>query len=234
MELPKIDLPIYEIILPSNNEKVKYRPFTVKEEKVFLIAKESKDTDQNILSIKQVLNNCLIDKSIDDLAIFDIEYLLLAIRGKSVNNTADFIITDPETGEEVKLKLDVNDVQVKRDPTHSNKIRLNDEYTLFMKYPNIDLFKILTNGIKIKDPLVYYNIMLSCMEKIASSEAVYHFKDFTNEEIDKFIENLENDIISRIENFFNTAPKLRHEIKYKNTLGHEKTFVIEGTDSFFI
>ena len=192
MELPKIDLPIYEIILPSNNEKVKYRPFTVKEEKVFLIAKESKDTDQNILSIKQVLNNCLIDKSIDDLAIFDIEYLLLAIRGKSVNNTADFIITDPETFEEVKLKLDVNDVQVKRDPTHSNKIRLNDEYTLFMKYPNIDLFKILTSGIKAKDPLVYYNIMLSCMEKIASSEAIYHFKDFTAEEIDKFIEDLGN------------------------------------------
>lgn len=234
MQLPKIDLPIYEMILPSTGEKVKFRTFTVKEEKILLIAKESKDSDQNMLAIKQILNNCLIDKNVEDLAIFDIEYLLLMIRGKSVNNTAEFIITDPETFEEVKLKINIDDVKINKDPRHSNKIKLNDEYIMFMKYPNIEMFKAVFESEKTKDPLVYYNVMVSCIDKLVSEETVYKFSDFSNEEIDAFMENLESDIIERIKVFFETMPRLRHEVKYKNKNGNEKTFVLEGTDSFFI
>lgn len=234
MQLPKIDLPIYEMILPSTGEKVKFRTFTVKEEKILLIAKESKDSDQNMLAIKQILNNCLIDKNVEDLAIFDIEYLLLMIRGKSVNNTAEFIITDPETFEEVKLKINIDDVKINKDPRHSNKIKLNDEYIMFMKYPNIEMFKAVFESEKTKDPLVYYNVMVSCIDKLVSEETVYKFSDFSKEEIDAFMENLESDIIERIKVFFETMPRLRHEVKYKNKNGNEKTFVLEGTDSFFI
>ena len=168
MQLPKIDLPIYEMILPSTGEKIKFRSFTVKEEKILLIAKESKDSDQNMLAIKQILNNCLIDKKVEDLSIFDIEYLLLMIRGKSVNNTAEFIIVDPETSEEVKLKMIIDNVTINRDPRHSNKIQLNDEYIMFMKYPNIEMFKAFFDSEKIKDPLVYYDVMVSCIDKIVS------------------------------------------------------------------
>jgi len=234
MQLPKIDLPIYEMILPSTGEKIKFRSFTVKEEKILLIAKESKDSDQNMLAIKQILNNCLIDKKVEDLSIFDIEYLLLMIRGKSVNNTAEFIIVDPETSEEVKLKMNIDNVTINRDPRHSNKIQLNDEYIMFMKYPNIEMFKAFFDSEKIKDPLVYYDVMVSCIDKIVSEENVYKFSDFSKEEIDNFMENLESDVIERIKVFFETMPKLRHEIKYMNKNGNEKTFVIEGTDSFFI
>lgn len=234
MQLPKIDLPIYEMILPSTGEKIKFRSFTVKEEKILLIAKESKDSDQNMLAIKQILNNCLIDKKVEDLSIFDIEYLLLMIRGKSVNNTAEFIIVDPETSEEVKLKMNIDNVTINRDPRHSNKIQLNDEYIMFMKYPNIEMFKAFFDSEKIKDPLVYYDVMVSCIDKIVSEENVYKFSDFSKEEIDNFMENLESDVIERIKVFFETMPKLRHEIKYTNKNGNEKTFVIEGTDSFFI
>lgn len=234
MQLPKIDLPIYEMILPSTGEKIKFRSFTVKEEKILLIAKESKDSDQNMLAIKQILNNCLIDKKVEDLSIFDIEYLLLMIRGKSVNNTAEFIIVDPETSEEVKLKMIIDNVTINRDPRHSNKIQLNDEYIMFMKYPNIEMFKAFFDSEKIKDPLVYYDVMVSCIDKIVSEENVYKFSDFSKEEIDNFMENLESDVIERIKVFFETMPKLRHEIKYTNKNGNEKTFVIEGTDSFFI
>jgi len=234
MQLPKIDLPIYEMILPSTGEKIKFRSFTVKEEKILLIAKETKDSDQNMLAIKQILNNCLIDKKVEDLSIFDIEYLLLMKRGKSVNNTAEFIIVDPETSEEVKLKMNIDNVTINRDPSHSNKIQLNDEYIMFMKYPNIEMFKAFFDSEKIKDPLVYYDVMVSCIDKIVSEENVYKFSDFSKEEIDNFMENLESDVIERIKVFFETMPKLRHEIKYMNKNGNEKTFVIEGTDSFFI
>lgn len=234
MKLPKIDLPIYEADLPSSGEKVRYRAFTVKEEKIMLIAKESKDPEQIILSIKQIINNCLVDKSVDDLSVFDLEYILLMIRGKSVSNVIDFIVTDPDTDEEVKLSLNTEEVRVIYDEKHTNKIRLNDQYVMFMKYPNYDLFMDVSKNINSKDPMVFYDIMVSCIDKIVSEEAVYQFSEFSKEEIDQFMESLEADVIDRIQLFFETMPKLRHEIKYTNSAGKEKVFAIEGTESFFM
>ena len=234
MKLPKIDLPIYEMTVPSTSEKVKFRPFTVKEEKILLTAKESNDSNQNLLAVKQVLNNCLINKDIEDLAIFDIEYLLLMIRGKSINNIIEFVIEDPETNEEIKLMLNVDDVKIEKDDKHTNIIKLNNEYMMYMKYPNIDMFKAFFSNKDADDPMVYYEIMISCIDKVVSSEEMYKFSEFSREEIDKFMDDLESDVIDRIKEFFDTSPRLRHEIKYKNKNGNEKTFVIEGIDSFFI
>ena len=234
MKLPVIDLPIYEAVLPSTGERVKFRAFTVKEEKIMLIAKEAQDPEQIVLSIKQVIGNCLINKSIDDLAVFDLEYILIMIRSKSVSNVVDFVVTDPDTEEEIQLKLNIEDVQVVRDDRHSNKIKLNDQYTMFMKYPNYDLYMAAIKGMVEKDTMVYYEIMLSCIDKVASSETVYSFADFSREEIDEFIENLESDVIDKIQLFFETMPKLRHELKYTNKNKQQKVFVVEGTESFFM
>lgn len=233
MKLPKIDLPIYEAVLPSTGKKVKYRAFTVKEEKIMLIAKESQDPEQIVLAIKQILGNCLIDKDVEDLASFDLEYLLLMIRSKSVSNVVDFVITDPDTGEEINLKMSIDDVKVIRDDKHTNKIKLNDEYTMYMKYPNYDLYTASIKNTS-DDTLAYYDIMVSCIDKVVSKDTVYIFNEFSKEEIDGFMENLDSGVIDNLQRFFETMPKLRHEIEYTNKNGQTKTFAIEGTESFFM
>lgn len=233
MALPKIDLPIYELELPSTGEKTKYRPFTVKEEKILLTAQESDDPNQIMLAITQIVNNCLINKSMDDLAVFDIEFLLLNIRSKSVDNKVEFEITDPDTEEKVKLELDLGLVKVKKNPKHTNKIKISEEYTLFLKYPTIDNFSTLI----VKEQQTSedsYEVMLSCLDKMASKDEVFNFKDFSKKEVSDFVESLHSDTVKQIKIFFDTLPRVRHEIPYKNSNGDDKVFVIEGTESFFI
>lgn len=233
MALPKIDLPIYELKLPSNDKKVKFRPFTVKEEKILLIAQETQDPAQIINSVKQVVNNCLIDYNIDDLALFDLEYLLINIRAKSIDNLVKFKIEDPDTKEEVQLELDLNNVKIEKDDNHTNRIKLDNTYTLFLKYPSVDIFfDFLTQ----EKPNAEKNleIMLSCMDKLVSEDEVYNFKDFTKKEVDDFVESLHADSVKKLKEFFDTIPKIRHEIHYRNKTGDNKTFVIQGTQTFFI
>ena len=234
MSLPRITHTLYETILPSTNKKIKYRAFTVKEEKIMLIAKESRDSEQITLAIKQILTNCLIDVDIDSLAIFDVEYMLNAIRSKSVGNIVEFVILDPETEEEVKLTMDLDKVVISKSPEHTNKIKVNDEYTLFMRYPNYDTYLVTFKNEKPQDPLMYYDTMLSCFDRLVSKDAVYKFSDFSKEEVDQFVEDLDPGVMEKLRDFFKTMPIMRHEIKYKNKAGNDKTFVIEGTDSFFI
>ncbi len=233
MPLPKINLPIYEIKLPSTGEKVKFRPFTMKEEKILLTAQETKESEQVLLSIKQVLNNCLINKSVDDLAVFDVEYLLITLRTKSVDNIVKFKMNDPDDEQEVELELNLADVKVQKDENHTNKIKISDEYFLYMRYPTLDEFSELISGDK-GDVEKNYNIMLSCMDKLASKEEVYNFKDFETKEIEDFVDSLQTEHMRGIKNFFDTLPKVRHEIKYTNKSGKEKVFVIQGTETFFM
>lgn len=233
MSLPKIDLPIFEVELPSTREKVKFRPFTVKEEKILLVAQESDDPAQQILSTKQVVNNCLINKDVSEISMFDLEYLILSIRGRSVDNSMKFAIKDPDTEETVELEVNLEEVKVTIDERHKKEIRINEDYVLFLKYPTIDEF-IKISEFQTDDPLVNYYILTTCLDKVASNDEVHYFKDYTNEEVDSFMENLTSNTIKGIELFFETMPKLRHEMKYKNSEGKEQTFVIEGMRSFFI
>lgn len=233
MALPKIDLPLYELELPSNGKKIKFRPFTVKEEKILLIAQESKDPAQVINSVKQIANNCLIDCTIDDLALFDLEYLIIRIRSKSIDNMVNFEIRDPDTDEKVQLKLDLDMVKVEKTKDHINKIKLSDVYTLFLKYPNIDDLFFLTNETDTSSEK-NFKIMISCMDKLVSEDEVYKFADFSQKEIDNFVESLHSDNIKKLKQFFDTMPKIRHEIPYENSEGKNTTFVIQGTQTFFI
>ncbi len=233
MALPKIDLPVYQCELPSTGKKIKFVPFTVKEEKILLTAQESGETEQMMISIKQILNNCLVENTIDDLSVFDIEYLLIQLRSKSVDNEIEFEIKDPETDETVKLKLDLGLVKVYRNEAHTNKIKISDQYTLFLKYPTIDQFgELLGNEQQTAEDS--YTIMIACLDKLASEEEVYNFKDFPQTEINDFVESLHADTIKNIKKFFDTMPKVRHEIAYKNSKGVNKIFVMEGTQTFFI
>lgn len=233
MALPKIDIPIFEMELPSTKKKLKYRPFTVKEEKILLVAQEANDPEQEILAARQVVTNCIIDEDISKFAMFDLEYVLLVLRSRSVDNTITFQIKDPETEESIQLVIDAENVKFMEDEAHTNKIALDATYTLFLKYPTIDEF---TTIIKMdeSDPLVNYFVMISCLDYIASDDEVHYFKDYENNDIDAFMDNLDGGVIKKIQSFFETMPKLRHEMKYKNKEGKEKTFVIEGMRSFFI
>lgn len=233
MPLPKISLPIYELTLPSNNKKIKYRPFTVKEEKILLTAQESKEVDQIIIAIKQIVNNCLIDYDIEKLALFDIEYILLTLRSKSVDNIVNFKVTDPDTQSEVELQLDLSNIKIEKSKDHSNKIKVSDEYTLFMRYPSIDEFStMIKEGPQSSEK--NYEIMISCMDQLVSEQEVHKFEDFTKEEVDNFIDSLETNVTKEMKKFFESIPKVRFEIPYVNSKGEKKTFVIQGTQSFFM
>lgn len=233
MALPKIDLPMYELTLPSNNKKIKYRPFTVKEEKILLTAQQSKEAEQIVLAIKQIVNNCIINYNIDDLSLFDLEYILISIRSKSVDNSVEFEIEDPDTKEKIKLVLNLDQVKVHRSEKHTNKIVLDDTYTLFLKYPSIDDFTEILKDTEMSSEKSY-EILMSCIDKLASEDEVYNFKDFTKKQVDDFIESLHADTIKRIKEFFDTMPKVRHEMTYTNSNGEEKVFTIQGTQSFFM
>ena len=233
MALPKIDIPIFEMELPSTKKKIKYRPFTVKEEKILLVAQEANDPMQEIMAARQVVSNCIIDEDISKFAMFDLEYVLLVLRSRSVDNTITFQIKDPDTEESIQLVIDAENVKFMETETHTNKIELDGTYSLFLKYPTIEEF---TSIVKMDDddPLVNYFVMISCLDYIASEDEVHYFKDYENSDIDAFMDNLDGGVIKKIEHFFSTMPKLRHEMKYKNKEGKDKTFVIEGMRSFFI
>jgi hypothetical protein len=233
MPLPKIDLPLYELALPSNGKKVKYRPFTVKEEKILLTAQQSKDPDHIVTAIKQIVNNCIQDYDIEKLALFDLEYILINIRSRSVDNNVEFEIEDPDTKEKIKLQLNLENVKVHKDESHTNKIQVDSKYTLFLRYPTIDDFAEILSKDNLS-PEESYEILISCIDKLASDDEVYNFKDFTKKQVDEFIESLHSDVTKKIKQFFDTMPKVRHEMPYKNSNGEEKIFTIQGTQSFFM
>ena len=234
MALPKIDQPLFEIVIPSTDKKAHFRPFTVKEEKILLIAQESNDVDQIILSIKQVLNNCLVGAEVDDLSVFDLEYIILNIRGKSVNNEILFGFQDEETEERVDVMLNVNDVNVQFDPNHSKEIVINDQYYIMMRYPSLDEVKgmqLLGEG----DTEQMFNTMLSCIDILVdrTSDEIYKLSEFTDKEVSDFVDGFTGTVVESIKNFYQTMPKLRHTIEYKDKNGKDKTFVVEGMESFF-
>jgi len=239
MALPKIQMPLYEDKLPSNGMEILYRPYTVKEEKILLIAKQSKNFEQAILSAKQILNNCVRAKKekdvfdVETLPIFDIEYLLLRIRSRSVDNEIEFKIKDDETDETVTLKLNLENIEVKTYPNHSNKIKLNDDYMLVMRYPTINAIMEVDKS-DLPEVERSYNILVSCLDKLVSTETTYDFTNETNESIGDFLDDLDPKAVAAMNEFFQTTPRIRHEIKYTNNLGKEKSFVIEGTETFFI
>lgn len=236
MALPKIDAPLFNLELPSTGEKIRYRPFTVKEEKILLIAQESADVDQIIDSIKQIVNNCVVDLGdIESYPMFDIEYMIMNIRSKSVNNVAKFKITDPETEQEVELGFDINELKISRPEGHSTNIEVNETTKLVMRYPSISqlqqMIKTLNNKATDADML---EVMLNCIDSVVVDEdQVYKLEEYTQDEVAEFLEGLTSIAVAQIKEFFDTMPRLRYEIPYKVD-DKEKKFVVEGLETFFM
>jgi len=238
MPLPKISTPTYELEIPSLKKSVKYRPFLVKEEKVLIIAMESEDPKQIAEAVKTVISNCVVTRGIkiEQLATFDIEYLFLNIRGKSVGETVDVLITCPDDDvTQVPVSINLDDIQVEFREDHSRDIKLDDNLTLRMRYPSMQEF-VKSNFIAGSDISVdeTFDMITACIEQIYSEEESWAASDSTKKELKEFIEQLTSQQFKDIEKFFETMPKLSHTIKVKNPNTEvESEVVLEGLTSFF-
>tara|TARA_Y100000746_G_scaffold228026_1_gene235503 strand:+ start:576 stop:1295 length:720 start_codon:yes stop_codon:yes gene_type:complete len=239
MPLPKISTPTYEMVIPSSKKKIKFRPFLVKEEKILIIAMESQDNTQIANAIKDVLESCILTKGIkvDKLATFDIEYLFLNIRGKSVGEEIEVMVTCTDDGEtKVPTTINLDDIKVKIDKEHSPDIKLDDELTLRMRYPSMEEF-IKTNfstteNLNVDDT---FKLIASCIDQIYSEEESWAGSDCTDKELSEFIESLSSQQFKQIEKFFDTMPKMTHTVKVMNPkTKKENKIVLEGLQSFFM
>jgi hypothetical protein len=238
MPLPTIATPTYELEIPSLKKKIKYRPFLVKEEKILIIAMESEDPKQIAEAVKTVIGNCVLTKGIkiDQLATFDIEYLFLNIRGKSVGEDVDVLITCPDDGvTQVPASINLDDIEVQVSKEHSRDIKLDDSLTMRMKYPSMQEF-IKNNfanemNVSVDDT---FDMISSCIEQIYSEEESWTASDVTKKEMNEFLEQLSSKQFKDIERFFETMPKLSHTLKIKNpNTGVESEVLLEGLTSFF-
>lgn len=234
MGLPKIDLPLFETkLLSTGKKKIKYRPFTVKEEKILLIAQESDEIEQVILAIKQIIGNCCLDVDVDELPMFDLEYLLLQIRGKSVNNVISFQITDPDTEKPVMLELDIDEIEITKPEGHNPEIPLGENSYLVMRYPKLDEVTQFLNPEQDQARNIY-DVMLSCIDTVVEGDTVHKLSDFSDEEILEFVDSFATETVEDIKKFFETVPVLKCEQTYTNADGEEKKVVLEGVETFFI
>ena len=238
MPLPKISTPSYELVIPSTKKKIKFRPFLVKEEKILIIAMESNDAKQIANAVKDVLKSCILTRGIkvEDLATFDIEYLFLNIRGKSVGEEVEVMITCPDDGEtQVPAVINLDDIKVQVNDEHTPDINLDGEYTLRMKYPSMEEFiktNFSTDGeVNVDDT---FKLIASCVEQVYSEDESWAGADCTKKELSEFVESLNSKQFKSIEKFFDTMPKLSHTVKVTNPkTKKENEVVLEGLQSFF-
>ena len=238
MPLPKIATPTYELELPSTEQTVKYRPFLVKEEKLLVLALETEDTKQITTAIKTVLKSCVLTKGIkvETLPTFDIEYLFLNIRGKSVGEELELKVTCPDDQQtEVPITIDLDEVKVQKNEGHSNQLKLDDNLMMEMKYPSLEQF--IKNNFDFNDANQMeqsFDLIGSCIDKIYNEDEVWATADCTKKEVKEFLESMNSSQFKDIEKFFETMPKLSHTIKVKNPKTKvESEVVLEGLASFF-
>ena len=236
MPLPTIATPTFELTLPSNGKKIKYRPFLVKEEKILILAIESNSMSDITRSIKDVLKRCILTKGVkvDDLPTFDIEYIFLNIRARSVGESIDLLVTCPDDGKtQVQTKIYIDEIEVKKTEGHNRDIKLDDTYTMRLKYPSLDQFIDDNFNFEV-DKDTSFEIIASCVDMVFSDDEAWEAKDCTKQELIGFIERLNSNQFSYIEEFFDTMPKLAHDIEVENPNTKVKsTVVLEGLASFF-
>ena len=238
MPLPKIATPTYELELPSTGKPIQFRPFLVKEEKLLVLALESEDTKEITTAIKNVIKSCIQTRGIkvETLPTFDIEYLFLNIRGKSVCEEIEVNIVCPDDGETyVPVKINIDDIKVQTNENHNNKIKLDKSLTMEMTYPSLEQF--VKNNFDFSENNAMnqsFELIAACIDKIYNEEEVWAAADCTKKEIVDFLEHMNSSQFKEIEKFFETMPKLSHEVKVENpNTGIESTVVLEGLSSFF-
>ena len=237
MPLPKISTPTYELEIPSTKKKIRYRPFLVKEEKILIIAMESQSDTEIANAVKDVLSTCILTKGVevDTLSTFDIEYLFLNIRGKSVGEDVEVMVTCPDDNKtKVPVRVNLDDIQIITSKDHNRDIKLDDQLMMRMKYPSINEFiksNFTTNEIKPEDT---FDLIISCIEQVYNEEESWSTSDCTKEEMNDFLDQLNSNQFKEIEKFFETMPKLSHTIKVKNPKTNvENSIKMEGLSAFF-
>jgi hypothetical protein len=237
MALPKLTTPTYELELPSTDEKVKYRPFLVKEEKILMMAMESKSSADITQAVKDIVNECTFNKiDISSVPMFDVEYIFLQIRSKSVGEVSKLKLLCPDDEKTyADVELNLNEVKVQVGDDHTNKIELGDGKGMIMRYPTIDSFK--ESGIKNITAINMLEVISTCILQIyeEKGEKVYDPKDQTQKELTDFIEQLNTKQFKDVQNFFETMPKLKHEITIKNPKTKKESKVtLTGLNDFFV
>tara|TARA_R110000744_G_scaffold172638_1_gene291344 strand:+ start:657 stop:1388 length:732 start_codon:yes stop_codon:yes gene_type:complete len=242
MGLPKLNSTIHETILPSTEQVVKYRPFLVKEEKILLTAMESEDEKSIVVAVKQILKNCIQgDLNIDELPTFDVEFMFLRLRAKSVGEKITVGLKPypcvQNEGELCKfsteVEINLEEVQVVKNEKHSSKIMINDDIGIKLKYPDINVLK--DRGAKDQSDMeMGMSVIKNCIDMIFTKEETHERGSFTEEELDEFVDSLNSEQFKKVKEFFDTIPKLSHTIEYTcKTCGEEKKTTIEGLSSFF-
>ena len=240
MPLPTIETPTYELKLPSTNKKIKYRPFLVKEEKILILALESKSQNEITNAVTDVLKKCILTRGIkvDDLPTFDIEYLFLNIRAKSIGEDIKLTVTCPDDGEtKVPVTIYVDEIKVIKPKDHKIDIVLDDKMSLRMKYPSLNQF--IESNFDTEDEAETmvdktFRVVADCMDTIFDGEDAWEAKDYSSQERLDFVQQLNSQQYKKVENFFSTMPKLSHTIEVVNPNTKEKgSVVLEGLADFF-
>ena len=236
MALPKINAPTYELEVPSTDEKLKYRPFLVKEEKILLIAMESGENKDIVNAVKEIVNACTFEKlDLGTMPMFDIEYIFLNIRAKSVGEVSKLKLICPDDKKTtVDVEINLNDIQVQVDEKHTNKIELSDEMGIIMQYPTIDTFT--STGITDITAHNMLDVLTACILQIydKGGEEVFEAKDSTKKELTEFIEQLSSKQFQDLQKFFDTMPQLKHTVEIENPKTKVKSkVVLQGLSDFF-
>lgn len=233
MALPKIEHPTFDIELPTTGQKVKFRPFLVKEEKILLMAMQSEDPQEIINSIKQVVNNCIITDNLDvnDIATLDLEYIFIKLRSRSVNNVIKLTYRDQEDNKKYDVEVNLDEVTIKRDEEHSNVISVNDKIGLKLKYPTSSISEEVKDVSTETD--LFFKILKNCIDIIYDEKNEYSIADSTEQEVDEFLQSLDVKAFNNIQKFFTTMPRMHYEVKYTNSLGTERSIVLSSLNDFF-
>ena len=232
MTLPKIVAPTYELEVPSTKEKITYRPFLVKEEKILLLAQEAGEESDILNAIKEIINNCTYEQlKVENLALFDLEYIFLNIRSKSVGEKIELKLLCEDDGETyANVEIDLDKVKVNFPKNHTNTLQLTDSISLVMRYPEMSSLNLTTDS----DTETIFHMIKNSIGQIIDGETIYEQVDFTDEDLDAFIESLSSEHFKDIQNFFETMPKLRQEVKFKNpNTKKQNKVILEGLNSFF-
>jgi hypothetical protein len=232
MALPKIDQPLFDLIIPSNGKKVTFRPFLVKEEKILLIAQSGGDAEM-VRAIKQIINNCVIeDINVDDLATFDLEYMFLKLRAKSVNNLIKLSYRDNEDEELYDFEVDLDTIEVEMPKDINSKIKINETVGMTMKYPSAGISDKISEFENEVELLTFF--ITNCIDTIYDEETVYVASDYSAKELNEFLDSLDVSTFDKIREFFEKIPKMRHVINYTNKLGNERTIELSSIRDFFM
>lgn len=231
MALPKLSHPTFELELPSTKQKIRYRPFLVKEEKILLIAQQSNDPQDMIFAIKQVLQNCSIDPvDVDSLTTFDIEYFFIKLRSKSINNVVTLRYRDLEDDKVYDFEVDLEELEVEYNPDHDMNVQVSDNTLLLLKYPRVSMLSAVKSE---NDTDFVFAVLRQCLDKLIKGKEEFSFDGETAEEIDNFILSLDVKSFNKIQSFLDTMPKIRHTIEYTNSLGNNRKIVLENLEDFF-